>query len=266
MRFTDKVAVVTGAAGHIGSAIVARLLAEDATVVASDLTFPADSPPARVTRVPLDLRERGAGRRLVELAVRQHGRVDIVVNNAGKVTDGDLDQQDEDLWRDDIEVNLTANIGLVVAAVGAMTRDAGVILAISSVNAHGDFGNPAYSAAKAGLESLMRSVAARYGRDGIRANSLVLGSVATPPWQQRVDRDPELFERLRSCFPLGRLGRPDEVAAVAAFMISEDAAWMTGSSVVLDGGLLVANPSFNSLVFGTQPAKPEIDPAEEETR
>ncbi|WP_157987754.1 SDR family NAD(P)-dependent oxidoreductase [Jiangella endophytica] len=251
-RLTSSVAVVTGAAGHIGSAIVRRLLDEGAAVVATDRAFPAaEDDAARVTRVPLDLRERGAGRRLVETAVERYGRLDIVVANAGKATDGDLDQGDEELWSDDIEVNLTANVGLLGAAVAAMrTGGSGAIVAISSVNAHADFGNPAYSAAKAGLESLVRSVAARHGRDGIRANALVLGTVATPAWQERIDRDPDVFEKLRASFPLGRLGRPEEIAGVVAFLVSGEAAWMTGSSIVLDGGLLIANPSFTSTVFG----------------
>ncbi|RIQ18999.1 SDR family NAD(P)-dependent oxidoreductase [Jiangella rhizosphaerae] len=250
MRLANTVAVVTGAAGHIGSAITARLLDEGATVVASDLRFAQADDTARVTRVPLDLRDHGAGRHLIDTAVQEHGGVDVLVANAGKATDADLDG-DDDLWRDDIDVNLTANVGLFGAAVRAMrARGGGAIVAISSVNAHADFGNPAYSAAKAGLEALVRSVAARHGRDGIRANALVLGTVATPAWRERVERDPEVFEKLRACFPLGRVGRPDDVAGVVAFLASADAAWMTGSSVVLDGGLLVANPSFTSTVFG----------------
>lgn len=254
VRLEDRVAVVTGAAGHIGSAIVARLLAEGALVVASDRAFPAqERDHARITRVSIDLREPGAGTQLIDRAVQVHGRVDALVLNAGKATDGDLDQAEEGFWHEDIEVNLTTNLGLVGAAIGAMrAQGGGAIVAISSVNAHADFGTPAYSAAKAGLESLMRSVAARHGRDGVRANSLVLGTILTQAWHERVERDPAVFDRIRQCFPLGRVGKPADVAGVVAFLTSDETAWMTGASIVLDGGLLIANPAFTSAIFGTE--------------
>ncbi len=252
MRFADKVVVITGAGGAVGPPIVARLLAEGARVVATDKSVPDREHWGEATVwVQADLRERASGKRIIDAALEAFGRVDVVIANAALATDGDLGAADEDYWADDITVNLTANVGLVGAAVAVMRQQrSGVIIAVSSVNAHADFGTPVYSAAKAGLESLMRSVAGAYGPEGIRANSIVLGTIATEGWRHRVAKNPEIFEILRAIFPLRRIGTPADVASLISFVASDEASWMTGASIVLDGGLLIAHPDFRSQVFG----------------
>ncbi|MGW3951882.1 SDR family NAD(P)-dependent oxidoreductase [Streptomyces sp. NPDC004752] len=251
MRFADQVVVVTGAAGGIGSIIVSRFVEEGAHVVASDREFPVGSGASdRVTEIRADLAAPGAGRHIIDAALATHGRVDVVVANAGRATDGDIDCVAEETLQEDVAINLSANFGLFGAAVTAMRpRRSGVLVAISSVNAHEDYGSPAYSAAKAGLEALIRSVAARHGIDGIRANSVVLGTIATPAWLARLERDPSMLERLREIFPLRRVGTPADVANLVTFLASAEASWMTGSSVVLDGGMRIANPQFTATVF-----------------
>ncbi|MEU6718079.1 SDR family oxidoreductase [Nonomuraea sp. NPDC046802] len=253
MRFAEKVVIVTGAAGGIGSSVCARFADEGARVIAADREFPADRSGAR--HVVEDLSTPGAGQRIVDAALQAHGRVDVVVANAGRATDGDLDEVDDVDLRQDLTINLSANFGLFRAAIRAMREQgSGAFVAISSVNAHEYYGSPAYSAAKAGLEALIRSVAARHGIDGIRANSVVLGTIATPAWKDRLAREPGMLEQLRELFPLRRIGTPADVAALVAFVASEEASWMTGASIVLDGGMRIANPQFTTAVFGSQQA------------
>jgi NAD(P)-dependent dehydrogenase (short-subunit alcohol dehydrogenase family) len=117
----------------------------------------------------------------------------------------------------------------------------GVILNISSVNALGYYGNEAYSAAKAGLLSLTRSLAVRYGPSGIRVNAIAPGSLRTPAWEQRKENDPAVFERIAKWYPLGRVGEPEDVAGAALFLASDEAVWITGAVLPVDGGLTAGN-------------------------
>jgi NAD(P)-dependent dehydrogenase (short-subunit alcohol dehydrogenase family) len=116
-----------------------------------------------------------------------------------------------------------------------------VIVNIASVNGLAFFANEPYSAAKAGVINLTRSMATRYGRHGIRVVAVAPGTIRTPIWQERVDKEPAIFERLLRWYPLRRVGEPEDVAAAAAFLASADAAWITGEVLRVDGGLLSGN-------------------------
>lgn len=118
-----------------------------------------------------------------------------------------------------------------------LARRHGVFVNIASVNALLGLGNDAYSAAKAGLVSLTRSVATRHGPDGIRANAICPGTVRTPIWQDVLERTPDVFERLARWYPLGRVGEPEDVARAALFLASEEASWISGAVLPVDGGL-----------------------------
>jgi meso-butanediol dehydrogenase / (S,S)-butanediol dehydrogenase / diacetyl reductase len=117
----------------------------------------------------------------------------------------------------------------------------GVILNISSVNALAYFGNEAYSAAKAGILSLTRSLAVRYGPSGVRVNAIAPGTLKTPAWEQRQQKDPDVFERVARWYPLGRIGDPEDVAGAALFLASDEAAWISGAVLPVDGGLTAGN-------------------------
>jgi NAD(P)-dependent dehydrogenase (short-subunit alcohol dehydrogenase family) len=118
------------------------------------------------------------------------------------------------------------------------------------VNALRFGGHDGYSAAKAGLLSLTRSIAARHGRDGLRANAIVVGSVVTPAWDERARLHPEIFEKLLPFYPLGRLGNPEDIASAALFLASDEAGWITGAELAVDGGFMVANGALARIAEG----------------
>jgi len=124
---------------------------------------------------------------------------------------------------------------------GMIARRRGVIVNIASVNALAYFANEGYSAAKAGMISLTRSIAVRYGNEGIRCVAIAPGSIRTPAWQDREEKDADVFERLKKWYPLGRIGDPEDVASAALFLASDEASWITGSVLRVDGGLLAGN-------------------------
>ncbi len=136
--------------------------------------------------------------------------------------------------------------------LGMLGEEHGCILNIVSLNAFTALGNEAYSAAKAGLVSLTRSAAVRYGPRGVRANAIAPGTILTyaPNQKTRLARDPQVFERLRKWYPLGRVGEPGDVARAALFLCSREAAWITGIVLRVDGGLLAGNMPFTRELHG----------------
>jgi meso-butanediol dehydrogenase / (S,S)-butanediol dehydrogenase / diacetyl reductase len=113
----------------------------------------------------------------------------------------------------------------------------GVIVNISSVNALTGLGEEAYSAAKAGVVSLTQNIAVRYGQQGVRANVICPGTIRTPIWRERLKNTPDVFERLAHWYPLGRVGEPEDIAGAALFLASDEAAFITGAVLTIDGGL-----------------------------
>jgi NAD(P)-dependent dehydrogenase (short-subunit alcohol dehydrogenase family) len=188
------------------------------------------------------------------IAAAGHGSagVDILVNNAAVCDAASFDEISRAAWDRDIAVSLTGSYLMSQAVLPAMrARGGGVIVNVASVNGIGFYGNEAYSAAKAGLLSLTRSLAVGYGKDGIRCNAVVPGTIATPIWQQRVDRDPQILQRLRRWYPLGRVGTPEDVAAAITFLAGPEASWITGVALPVDGGLLAGNGPMTDDILGT---------------
>ncbi|WP_083459209.1 glucose 1-dehydrogenase [Jiangella muralis] len=246
MRFLDRIAIVTGGASGIGAAIARRMAGEGAVVVIADLdeertTALASSLPRAVPAV-LDVTDRSAVEATVARLDDAVGPVEILVNNAGAATDGTFDELSSESWDRDVAVNLTAPAVLTRTVLPRMVAAGrGAIVNVSSVNALAALGNDAYSAAKAGMLSLTRSIAVQYGQHGIRCNAVVPGTVQTPIWQSRLERDPQVFERAAPWYPLGRVGTPDDIAAAVLFLASDDAGWITGTSLLVDGGLMAGN-------------------------
>jgi meso-butanediol dehydrogenase / (S,S)-butanediol dehydrogenase / diacetyl reductase len=246
MRLEKRCAIVTGGGSGIGRAIVSRFAAEGASVVIADVVaeraeeVAAETAGARA--VHADVTVAGEVDRLVAEATDALGRVDVLVNNAGFAAGDDLLEIDEETWDADVSLNLTAPFLCSKAVLpGMIERRFGVIVNIASVNGLAFFANDAYSAAKAGLINLTRTVAVRYGHHGIRANAIAPGTIRTPLWQERIEKEPAIFERLLKWYPLGRVGEPEDVAAAAVFLASDDAAWITGEVLRVDGGLLAGS-------------------------
>jgi meso-butanediol dehydrogenase/(S,S)-butanediol dehydrogenase/diacetyl reductase len=240
-RLDGRTALVTGGGSGIGRAICRRFASDGASVVVADLVGErAEEVAAEVGGRAVQADVTAAAD--VERMAAEAGRADVLVNNAGGGMADDLLEIDEDEWDADVELNLkSAYLCSKAVLPGMIERGSGVIVNIVSVNGLAFFANEPYSAAKAGLISLTRSMATRYGRHGVRAVAIAPGTIRTPIWQERVDKEPAIFERLVRWYPLRRVGEPEDVAAAAAFLASDDAGWITGEVLRVDGGLLSGN-------------------------
>jgi NAD(P)-dependent dehydrogenase (short-subunit alcohol dehydrogenase family) len=242
----SRLVLVTGAAGGVGSSIVAKFCALGDTVLANDVSderlTKLDRVDGRLIKVVADITDGAGFREAVTNAAQGLGPVDVVVANAGGASSPTLRKTTIDSWRRDIELNLHGTMHTVEAVrEGMMTKRKGAIVAISSVNALLTLGHPAYSAAKAGLISYVKALATELGKYGIRANAILPGTVRTPIWQQRVEKNPTIFEQLRKWYPLGRVVEPEDVAEAVIFLASDAAKAITGVALPVDCGLTAGN-------------------------
>jgi NAD(P)-dependent dehydrogenase (short-subunit alcohol dehydrogenase family) len=235
--------VITGGARGIGRAIVDRFLRDGWDVLVLDVNEKAveslgqdaaDDPHLDVVRASIT--DRSAVRDAVEHLARRTGSIDALVNNAGMTLPGTfLDQTDED-WQRILEVNLTGTFVVCQECARHMVAAGrGAVVNISSVSAHGiRTGPPSYAAAKSGVEGLSRLMAVQLGPQGVRVNTVVVGTTATP-WLLGRKSDEEL-EAMAASTLLGRIGEPDDVAATVAFLASDEARHVTGQMVSVSGG------------------------------
>ncbi|MEU2118653.1 SDR family oxidoreductase [Streptomyces sp. NPDC016459] len=249
-RFDGYGVLVTGAARGIGAATARRLAAEGARVLVTDLDeeeagkTAADIPGAVALRC--DVADLSSVEAAVAYAVEAFGGLDVLVNNALGPVAPDRDRfedEPDDAWAAQHDVTFMGAVRCARAALPhlAAAGGRGAIVTIGSVNAEVDFGGHAYSAAKAGLASLTRTLAGDAAPRGVRVNQINPGTIATRAW---AGREAELAALADRVYPLGRVGTPEDVAAAVAFLASADASWITGTVLRVDGGLLAVNTHF----------------------
>jgi NAD(P)-dependent dehydrogenase (short-subunit alcohol dehydrogenase family) len=248
----DKHVLITGAGGGIGQALITAFHAAGATVSGADQNLVSMEPLPLAHRLVFDLTDRAEVHEAVIDFIARHGAPDVLINNAGFTRGETLDQVDGEVWEREIAINLNGAFHVTAPIVDAMSRRAsGNVVFISSVNGLSHFGNPAYSAAKAGLISYMKALAVEHGRYGIRANAICPGSVRTPAWDHRLQKQPELLAKVLPHYPLGRMVTPEEVANATLFLASSAASGITGTALAVDAGLTAGNLRFiNDVLVG----------------
>jgi len=198
-----------------------------------------------------DLTNREAAAAVVERLEAEGAEPDIVVSNAGFTRAETLSDIDGATWERELAINLTGAFNIVSPALEIMARrGGGSIVFIASVNALAHYGNPAYAAAKAGLVAYAKSIAVERGVAGVRANVICPGSLRTPAWDHRLQKTPDLLDRVLPHYPLGRLVTRDEVASAALFLASDAASGITGAVLAVDAGLTAGNLRFVNEVLG----------------
>lgn len=258
-RFDGRVVVVTGGAAGIGAACARRFVAEGARVVLGDIDAAGASALAReldagrgvAAAHAVDVSDAAAVEALVAAAVARFGRLDVMVNNAGIGSVGQTPDLPLEDWRRTLAVDLDSVFYGCRAAIPRLrAAGGGAIVNTASVSGlGGDYRLPAYNAAKGGVVNLTRSVALDHAREGIRCNAVCPGATETPLSQGILANQPLLAEFCRR-IPIGRIARADEVASAVAFLASDDAAYITGVMLPVDGGLLAATgqPDFRQFL------------------
>ena len=252
MRLDGKVALVTAAGSGMGRASAVRFAVEGAHVVVSDLDIEAaagtvtriESAGGKAEAVAFDVRDRDAMAAAVEAVGARHGRIDVLFNHAGVPGAAGIDI-DEEAWRFATDVNLKGAFDLTALALPWLrcSTAASVLFTASVSGIVGSPLSPLYSMTKGGIVLLMKSLALKLGPEGIRVNAICPGPIDTPMLPQFFGREhgdgvEDLVSAFMTSVPLGRPGRPEEIAAAAAFLASDDASFVTGVALPVDGGYL----------------------------
>ena len=249
MRLKGKVAIVTGGAQGIGFATAEKFLAEGAVVAVADVRREAvdaavrelvegGAHPGHVEGHVVDVTRRDQIDVMVEAVKARHGRIDVLVNNAGITMDARLAKMSDEQFDRVIAVNLKGTYNCARAVVDTMsTQGFGVILNASSVvGIYGNFGQTNYAASKFGVIGFVKTWARELGPKGIRVNAVAPGFIATPILHTIPDK---VLEQMNERVPLKRLGRPEEVANVYAFLASDEASYVNGAVIEVSGGMTV---------------------------
>lgn len=249
-RFNEKVVVITGAGQGIGKTMATRFCQEGANVVVLEKNVLLGKAFVDELKqnghdayfIEIDITDSEACHMAIHETIHQYQQIHILINNAGGAfvvgNDSQLATLTPEILKGNMDVNLHGAFYLSQAAINSMQQQKeGVIINIGSVNGRMGMGHPAYSAAKAGMLALTRQIAVEYGKYNIRSVLVAPGTVQTANWNERIKQRPDVFERLKTFYPLNRVAKPEEVAAVVAFLCSDEASFITGTEIVVDGGL-----------------------------
>jgi len=248
MRLKDRVAIVTGAGSGIGRAIAERFAEEGAAVAIAEIVVAtgqqiADLISARGQQARFhqcDVTREDQVQAMIAAVRRDLGRIDILVNSA--ICRAEL--VDANSWTV-IEVALRGMWNCCRAVLPVMVEQGrGNVVNVSSINALMGFGGHLYTAAKGAIVSMTRSLAGEYGKHNIRVNALCPGSIETEHWAPMKAADPQVLDKLGRQYPLGRVGQPVEVAHAALFLASDEASFITGATLVVDGGISACHVGF----------------------
>ena len=253
MRFEGKAALVTGGSGGIGSAIALRLAEEGAAVgvldrrgdAAADVAARVEAAGGRALALTAEITNPDSVAAALTQMTDAIGAPDVLLNNAAWAVKGDLESTALADWQAELQIDLDGQFVCAKAVLpGMVACGAGAIVNIGSVNGLVALGNPAYSAAKAGLLSLTRSLAVEYGPKGVRTNMVSPGTVETDieTWRIRREKNPQIFDQLARWYPVGRVGQPEDIAAAVAFVAADEAGFVNGANLVVDGGLTAGLP------------------------
>lgn len=256
-RFLEKVVVITGAASGIGAATAKRFADEGAKLTLGDINEAGLRARAEsllkagheAAWLLTDVARADEVERLVAAAIERFGRLDVMVNNAGIGSFGHVTELTPEHWRRVMAVDLDAVFFGARAAIPHLAKTRGCIVNTASISGlYGDYGLAAYNTAKAGVANLTRNLAIDHAPDGIRVNAVCPGGVETP-MTARLAADESIMDEYRKLVPMARMGQPDEIAAAIAFLASDDASYITGHNLVVDGGVTAATgqPNFNRI-------------------
>jgi meso-butanediol dehydrogenase/(S,S)-butanediol dehydrogenase/diacetyl reductase len=235
----SKVAIITGGASGIGRATAAEFIAEGAEVVIADIDEDRGTAVAEELGcefVQTDVSEYDQVEELVESTVQEHGRLDVMVNNAGIGSETSIEEMELEEWHRVVEVDLSGVMHGMKAALPHLDESDGCIINTASIyGLVGGKGAASYSAAKGGVVNLTQQVAIDYADEGIRVNSVCPGFVDTPMTEELLESE-RFYSFLEANTPMDRPAQPEEIAPVIAFLASEKASYMTGANVPVDGG------------------------------
>jgi 3-oxoacyl-[acyl-carrier protein] reductase len=250
----DTVAIVTGGAGGIGRAIVEQFVESGAQVVVADVdaeggretVASVESERGDAVFVEADVTDADDVAALVAATTETYGGLDVLVTNAGASTgDDSLHRLDEADWDRLVDLNLKSHFLCAREAIPQMaSTGGGSMVHMSSVNGLTGIGLTGYSAAKSGILGLSRLIATQYGRHGVRSNVVCPGTIQSPALAEKreAEWDDETWDAWYDQYPLGRFGRPREVAEATQFLASDAASYVTGTALVVDGGLTAGLP------------------------
>ncbi len=231
-KLNGKVAIVTGASGGIGKCIVKELLNERCTVVG--FNYVQDIELTGYTEYIVDITNREQVQRSVKEVLDRFGRIDILINNAGITKDNLVYRMSYEDWDSVIATNLTGAFNMVKACIREIAKAEGVIINLSSiVGLEGNMGQANYSASKAGLVGLTKSLAKEFGRKNVRVNAIAPGFIETPMTEKLSE---EMKKATIERIALRRFGKPEEVAKLVKYLVV-DGSYITGQVIIIDGGL-----------------------------